>query len=151
GTGMVTDNQTGSARAIALQEDGKLLVLGARTLTRYASDGTIDPSFGTNGTITIAFAGGANVESQDLAVQPEGRILVAGYTGALFGGQTDFAVSRYGADGSLDTSFGVNGTVVSDWNGGVDRAYAVELQSDGKIVVAGHAAVASTGTSSNDY
>jgi len=146
GGGLVTGNPAGGARALALQQDGKLLVLGATTLSRLDGAGIPDATFGTGGSVAIAFAGGLDVEAQDVALQPDGRIVVAGYTGVKFGSPADFAVSRFMPDGSLDGMFGTGGTVVTDWAGSTDRAYAVLVQGDGKIVVAGHAGSAASGS-----
>ena len=91
------------------------------------------------------------MEAQDLAVQPDGRIVVAGYTGPRFGSPTDFAVARYLADGTPDPTFGTAGVVVTDWHGSTDRAYAVLIQSDGRIVVAGHAGTPTVSGPDNDF
>src|SRR5262249_9417543 len=130
---------------------GKILVLGATALVRYDGDGTVDPLFGVNGTVPITFDGGLAVEAQDVAVQPDGRIVLAGYTGPRFGSPTDFAVARYLADGTPDPTFGTAGVVVTDWYGSTDRAYAVLIQSDGRIVVAGHAGTPAVSGSDNDF
>ncbi len=151
GGGLVTGTLPGDARALVVQNDGKILVLGARALTRFDADGAVDPTFATGGTATVGFGGGLSVEARDLALQPDGRIVVAGSTGAKFGSPTDFAVARYLADGTPDPSFGAGGVVVTDWHGTTDRAYAVLIQDDGKIVVAGHAGTPPTSATGNDY
>src|SRR4029077_6628971 len=73
----------------------------------------------------------------DVALQPDGKIVVVGRSGGLTG--FDFGVVRYDADGSLDTGFGTGGMVRTDFAGGADYAHGVAIQGDGKIVVAGHA------------
>ncbi len=65
-----------------------------------------------------------------MAIQPDGKIVVAGYTD-----RTNVAVVRYNPDGSLDPSFGTGGIVKSGVTG---QAHDVIVQPDGKIVVAGH-------------
>ncbi|MGC2166120.1 MAG: delta-60 repeat domain-containing protein [Gallionella sp.] len=70
-------------------------------------------------------------------IQADGKIITAGY--AYNGTDYDFAVARYTTDGSLDTSFDSDGKVVTNFGGGSDYAYAVALQTDGKLVVAGYA------------
>jgi uncharacterized delta-60 repeat protein len=68
-------------------------------------------------------------------LQSDGKIVVAG--DSVNGGTTDFAVVRYNANGSPDTSFATDGKVTTDFGAGNDFAYSIALQSDGKIVVAG--------------
>src|SRR5437870_3563768 len=129
------------ARALALQADGRIVVAGRScpstwrfALARHDADGTLDPSFGGGGRVLTNFAG--RDEASALALQSDGKIVVAGFSGA--GGRQDFAVARYNPDGSLDPSFGSGGRVLTDF-GGDDEASALALQSDGKIVVAGSA------------
>jgi uncharacterized delta-60 repeat protein len=91
----------------------------------------IDLSFGqggyvyTRGTDTI----------YDLAVQPDGKLLAAGI--ALVRDPGDFGLARYHPDGSLDTTFGKNGIASADIRGEFDRAYAITVLADGRILVAG--------------
>lgn len=68
--GMVTTGLAGGARAMALQSDGKMVLLGKRTLARYNIDGSVDTSFGTGGKVSIVFNGGLLDEAQGLAIQP---------------------------------------------------------------------------------
>src|SRR5438105_496196 len=76
-----------------------------------AMAGDLDPSFGTGGgaVLDLGAADRANAE----VVQPDGKIVLAGTSGA------DFAIARLNPDGSLDSSFGAAGKVVTDFNGGV--------------------------------
>ena len=67
-------------------------------------------------------------------MQPDGKILVAGLTGF---GNGDFDVARYNSNGSLDSTFGSDGKVTTDFGGGWDGCYSLALLSDGKILVAG--------------
>jgi uncharacterized delta-60 repeat protein len=78
-------------------------------------------------------------EAYAVALQRDGKIVVAGYSDAHASG--DFALARYTPDGTLDTSFGPSrtGTVFTDFEGFQDLAHAIVLQPDGKIVVAGEA------------
>jgi uncharacterized delta-60 repeat protein len=108
------------------------------------SAGALDLTFGTGGKVTTNFVRQVNdititgVDSATaVAVQGDGRIVVAGTTDV--GGSVDFALARYNANGSLDTSFGTGGTVRTDFFGGNDFATGVVLQDSGKIVVAGYA------------
>lgn len=95
--------------------------------------GALDQSFGTGGIVITDFDHG-NDFGNTVALQPDGRIIMAGYGGEFNG----FALARYNSDGSLDTSFGADGKVTTDfgssYKGGVA---AVALRPDGRIVVAG--------------
>ena len=137
---------TDIANAVALQADGKLVVVGTTytnndysgedfAIARYNPDGSIDSSFGTNGRVTTDFPGLAAVASSVL-VQPDGKILVAGGAYPLFVFLGNFELARYNADGSLDTSFGDGGIVTTLFPHG-SYAFALALQSDGKVVAAG--------------
>jgi uncharacterized delta-60 repeat protein len=100
-------------------------------LARYNPDGTLDPTFGTGGTVTtgleLAFA---------LVVQADGKLVAAGLVGLV---GSDFALARYNPDGTLDPSFGTGGTVTTDFAGADDAAHALAVQADGKLVAAGEA------------
>jgi uncharacterized delta-60 repeat protein len=103
---------------------------------RYNLDGSLDRSFGGTGQVASSSGNVGN----DVAVQPDGKIVGAGFAFSAKTGD-DFAVVRYNADGSLDTTFGSkagNGTVTTDINQkSTDMGRRVVLQNDGKIVVAG--------------
>jgi uncharacterized delta-60 repeat protein len=132
---------------VAVQADGKILVAGTASgtgsfdsdfaLARYNIDGSLDSSFGDDGRVTTDFAGRVD-RAFAVAVQADGKIVVAGYSydSGIFD-SSDFALVRYNTDGSLDTSFGGDGRVTSDFAGSADIANAVAVQADGKIVVAG--------------
>ncbi len=129
---------TETGKAMAIQADGKIIVAGAGAngdsyLVRYLPGGGIDNAdFGTNGIVTIA-----EMTATAVALQTDGKILVAGYVdnGA---NSYDFCLLRYNADGSPDTNFGDGGRVLTDFaSGSYDRAFGMVVQSDGKIVVAG--------------
>jgi uncharacterized delta-60 repeat protein len=94
----------------------------------------LDPHFGTGGKVVTDFNGEPN-SAFSLALTG-GKMLVAG--SATFGGDSDFALVRYNADGSLDTTFGAGGLIHTDFGSTNDEAYAMALQADGKIVVVGH-------------
>jgi uncharacterized delta-60 repeat protein len=110
---------------------------GEFSLTRYNSNGTLDTSFGTNGRVTTAFGGSAS--AQAVVVQPDGKVVVAGDyqnpSATLPGG---FALARYNANGSLDTTFGSGGKVVTPLWG--SNLHDVALQSNGEIVLVAQAA-----------
>lgn len=149
--GKVTVGSAGQIAAMALQTDGKIVTVGDRILARYLGDGTLDPTFGSGGEVTVAFDGGSSDEVQAVAVQPDGDIVVGGFT--RVGAGLDFAVARFLTDGSPDPSFGTggSGSVVTDFAGGTDEVWAVLIQPDGKIVAAGHAATPSPIGNDNDF
>jgi uncharacterized delta-60 repeat protein len=140
--------QDNSANAIAIQPDGRIVVAGRLAnvdgtfdfaLARYNTDGSLDATFGTAGRVTTDFAGRSDVANA-IAVQPDGRIVVAG-TSATIGPtvpppDSDFALARYNANGSLDNTFGTGGKVMTDV-AGTDSGNAALIQTDGKIVVSG--------------
>src|SRR5438270_10459754 len=108
--------------------------LESRTLL---SAGDLDPTFGMGGELTNSFQGPLDSQAQAAALQPDGKIVeVGGATNGFAGG---FGVVRFNADGSLDPSFGKDGTVNTAFPGAacLDRATAVAIQGDGRIVVAG--------------
>lgn len=125
-----------------LQISAGLLALLMFSGSLNAQDGVLDVSFGNNGIVRTI----STHEAFDMAIQNDGKIIVAGsiYMGS---GNDDMAVARYNADGSLDNSFGSNGIVNIDFNGGNDDASSVAIQSDGKIVIAGRAQNASNNNS----
>jgi uncharacterized delta-60 repeat protein len=132
-----------SAAALAVQPDGKLVLAGAAgfnssptfALARYNTNGTLDASFGTGGKVTTD-VGGRFESARAVAVQGDGKIVVAG--GTVNGFFNDFAVVRYNSNGTLDTSFGSGGEVLTDF-GVSAQACCIAAQPDGKIVVAGFA------------
>jgi uncharacterized delta-60 repeat protein len=134
------------AQAVALQPDGKLVVVGQTyqdndyshedfAIARYTADGKLDDSFGTKGRVTTDFPGLAAVPSAVL-VQPDGKILVAGGAFPLFVFAGNFELARYNPDGSLDASFGNGGIVTTNFGFG-SYAFGLALQPDGKVIAAG--------------
>jgi uncharacterized delta-60 repeat protein len=71
-----------------------------------------------------------------MVLQPDGKILVCGSTGALAPGNNDWAMWRFNADGNIDMTFGTNGVVTTDFFGNADEALGIALHED-KIIVAG--------------
>jgi uncharacterized delta-60 repeat protein len=149
--GKVSAAQLPAAMAVAPQTDGKLLALGGMKLSRFNTDGTFDTTFGSGGTVTLVADGGSLDAMLALAVQPDGMIVVAGNTSLSTGVNDNFAVQRFTASGNLDTGFGTGGKVVTDFSGLSDRANAVLLQSDGKIVVTGWATAGPLVSANQDF
>ena len=129
----------GDDSAMALQADGKIVMVGGSTnefvLARFNADGSLDTGFGSAGRVSTDVVVGGVVEeiARAVAVQADGKIVVAGHVRTP-GGPLSFVLARYLANGSLDAGFGSAGLVVGPV---VGRALAVALQPDGRIVVAG--------------
>lgn len=137
------DTQSDNLSDVLLQSDGKILLTGYSqvgygaedfAVVRCNTDGSLDNSFGKNGKITTPVGTGLDMSSCSV-LQPDGKIVLAGYTANGSGG--DVALVRYNSNGSLDNSFNSTGIVTTDFSGYVDFAYDVALQKDGKIVIAG--------------
>src|SRR5262249_45177275 len=119
------------ASAVALTPAGKIVTLGTASLdvmpkfalARYNADGTLDTSFGANGIVLNATRRSFGLA---VAVQPDNKIVIAGEDRD----SQNFAVFRYNANGSADTTFGTAGQVTSECFQ-VSRAHAVALQPDG--------------------
>jgi uncharacterized delta-60 repeat protein len=126
-------------QSVAIQSDGRIVAAGATlsggfdqfALTRYNSNGSLDTSFGSGGIVTTSF-GAMDADVNSVAVQSDGKIVVAGFSNAAW------ALARYNSNGSLDTSFGSGGKVTTSFGGYLDAANSVVEQSDGRIVVAGY-------------
>jgi uncharacterized delta-60 repeat protein len=112
---------------------GLVMVLGV-TASSQADPGQLDVAFGAGGQRSTDL-GGTYDWGYATAVQPDGRILAAGVSNAR--GTHDFVLTRYLAVGVLDPSFGDNGVAITDFGQSWDWAYALALQPDGKVVVAG--------------
>ena len=138
------------AYSVAVQLDGKIVVAGYANiegeedfaLVRYNANGTLDGTFGSAGKVITEFGrvqqGYSYALGFSLALQPDGKIVVAGV--AYIGAGRDFALARYNSNGTLDTTFGTGGKVMTDFTRD-DSAFAVAVGPDGKILVAGMADV----------
>ncbi len=139
GTGRVMSGWTGEDNAISMvvQSDGKILVGGSAAndyiVARFNADGSIDTSFGTSGRITTDFTSNSDV-GRSIAIQNDGKIIIAGQAS---NGNLDFGIVRYNTNGTLDTTFGTGGRATVDFGSSSDQAYAVAVQSDGRIVITG--------------
>ena len=128
--------------ALALQPDGKIVAAGISTnstnrdigVARYNTDGSLDTSFNSSGKLIFSFAAGSDDYGLTMVLQPDGKIVVAGATS---GQGYDFALVRFASNGSLDTSFGTAGQVVTPIGPGGDFVWSMALRTDGKIVAAG--------------
>lgn len=150
-SGIVTTTVAGDldeARAVVAQPDGKVVVAGEShagpagdfALARYNTDGTLDTSFGRGGRVFTDIAGQSDGINAVL-LQPDGKIVAGGV--ASRGPKADFAIARYNADGSLDDTFGADGSapgtgvVRIDFGSISDTLRAIVLQPDGRIVAGG--------------
>jgi uncharacterized delta-60 repeat protein len=141
---------TAYLRDLAVQPDGKIVLAGQAALetpttdapqlavARLDPDGTLDPTFGSNGKVTLSTV----YDASRVALQPDGSILVGSDSltapGVTFGGQTALGVVRLTASGQLDSSYGVQGiaqlvSVPTDGNHFVSLDSLV-VQGDGKAV-----------------
>ncbi|MCP4900973.1 MAG: hypothetical protein GY906_28730, partial [bacterium] len=145
GDGMVT-TAIGSGDdkgfSVAVQADGKILMSGEShngsdydvALVRYNADGTLDTSFSSDGLLTTAIGSG-DERGRSVTLQSDGKILVAG--NSHNGTNNDFALVRYNADGTLDTSFSGDGFLTTAIGSGDESVRSVTVQADGKILMAG--------------
>lgn len=128
------------AHAVVVQPDGKILVAGlaggAFGVARFLPDGSLDVSFGTGGKVRVEI-GITEDAAGALALQADGKILLAGYSkNGINPEQQNPAILRFLSDGTPDTGFGANGRVLLPFQSGDDYGYALELQADGKILMA---------------
>ena len=136
------------AVTMGVQTDGKIVLAGRSlqggnsnfAVARLCPDGRLDngtncgsPGFGAGGKVMTDFGGNDSAEA--ILIQPDGRIVVSGSTRAC--PASDFAVARYNADGSPDTSFDGDGKATTDFSGRWDEGYGLARQADGKLIVVG--------------
>src|SRR5690242_6091990 len=107
----------------------------AQEVEAQAAAGDLDTSFGNGGKVTTSFPGSQAAFGFDMAIQPDGKIVVVGEVQS--NSADDFGVARYNTDGSLDSTFGITGRITTDFFGFRDFASAVVIQPDGKILVGG--------------
>lgn len=132
------------AKGIALQSDGKIVAVGSGNfsnqrrmiLIRYNANGTLDQTFGTGGIVTTAYGG--DTQGAKVVVQPDGRIVVVGYTGNDSSStvRRQF-VARFTASGAPDASFGSGGSVSVGTEANSTNGLSIALQPDGKILTGG--------------
>ena len=143
--------QSTRVKALLLQPDGKLVAVGFGSLfnhwddggdivlARYESDGSLDTGFGTGG-IVVTDVDGYGDQGTTAILQPDGRILVAGFASSSTGGASqDALIARYDTTGTLDPTFGTGGTTTIDFAGRRDRFWDAIRQADGGVVLVGSA------------
>lgn len=148
GTGKTVTTFPGNyanASKVVVQGDGKIVVAGYAhngtnndfVLARYNPEGTLDTSFNATGKIVTDLGGDEFIYS--MAPQSNGKIVVAGFTATVGGGNWSSALARYKGDGTLDTTFNTIGIVIADLVQPLHVLTAVAIQPDGKVVAAGFA------------
>jgi uncharacterized delta-60 repeat protein len=130
--------------AVRVQPDQKIVAVGQAymgavtkndfAVVRFKADGSLDETFGNSGKVITDFNDEFDLAS-DVIIQPDGKIIAAGEASFKFG------LARYNADGSVDDAFGSGGKVTTSFFGRGDRAVALALQPDGKIIAGGNAVI----------
>ena len=146
------------ARAVEIQPDNKIIVAGLHVVNdensdlailRYERDGSLDTSFGNGGKVIMDLGNDDEDVALDLALQPDRKIIAVGSSGFGVNARRNFALIRFNPDGSLDSSFGTNGQVLTDFSTPFtnrdDVASTVVIQPNGKLVAAGYSILGSGG------
>jgi uncharacterized delta-60 repeat protein len=142
---------TDNSWSTVLQNDGRIVAAGSVrnlsggfnfALARYNANGTLDTSFGSGGKVTTAFFSSINPADEDdvifnVLTQADSKLVATGYVYNPTNGKYDMALARYDVNGTLDSSFGTGGKVITDFAGDNDFSYDSAIQSDGKIIVLG--------------
>jgi uncharacterized delta-60 repeat protein len=143
----VNSNVIAQAYSVLIQSDGKILLGGWADngtanydfcVVRYNTDGSIDNTYGNGGIALIDVNNNSTDYGRSMILLPNDKLVLAGYahkSGA------DFALITLLSDGTLDTSFGINGKVFTDIGGSWDKAYSVVLTANNKIVLGGYSNV----------
>ncbi|MCL4361644.1 delta-60 repeat domain-containing protein [Candidatus Dependentiae bacterium] len=143
-TTSIIPNQPSQAFDVKIDSNLKIVAAGVSgisvaqqrfALARFNTDGSLDSTFGTNGVVSTDVSGGNSEQANGLAIQSDGKLVAVGFSTSA--GVQRFSLVRYNSNGSLDSSFGTGGIVITDVATGNDRANDVVIQPDGKIVVVG--------------
>ena len=149
GTRITTIDLSAESAKILIQPDGKILLCGTSytvaseynfTVIRYNTDGSLDTTFNGTGYSTQSFVGRSFDICRDMALQPDGKIVLAGKTAPVDGSPTlnfNFAVMRLNTNGSLDTTFNGSGMLSAGTQNPDEIAYSVILGANDKIIVGG--------------
>lgn len=137
-------NAPSYVKNVKVQDDGKIVLGGflinnqntfEMALARINSDGSIDNSFGTVGMVSFNIGNG-NDFGEALAIQDDGKVIIPGYS--VRETEYNLAMARFDTNGNLDSTFGVDGMVSTDFNQREDYGTAITLQPDNKIILAGY-------------
>jgi uncharacterized delta-60 repeat protein len=130
-----------------VQPDGKFITAGHIfnggfsdnfLINRFNSDGSYDKSFGVNGSVSTIFSGG-NSLPYAIKILPDGKFFVAGvFISTAVGLHSNMVIAKYNTDGSLDKTFGAEGSSMIDFNKRSSEARNLLLQKDGKIILTGY-------------
>lgn len=136
-------NANSNAHSMSLQADGKIILGGFSTgnstkiaLARYLTNGILDYTFGINGILVTPFGGSS--KGNALKIQDDGKIIVGGNSGDN-ASAVNFALVRYYTDGTLDNTFGIDGKTLTPIGNSYSSGQALDLDANGKIVLAGYA------------
>jgi uncharacterized delta-60 repeat protein len=148
----VGNANTARAQTLVVQPDGNVVAGGfakfgqtssSFALVRYKPDGSLDSTFGMSGKVTTPIGGGKVASVNALALQPDGKLVAAGVASNPSGDATGFALARYTPSGTLDTSFGTGGIVLTRAGVGNATLKSLLVDGSGRLVVAGRASDAS--------
>lgn len=151
GTGFIrTDvpgtTQQGTAYGVAVQADGKIVVAGyvkfrdsmeRGVIARYNANGSLDSGFGTGGVVIFDISGTFHDRATELAIQPDGKILIVGYSAAQTG-MSEMFVARLSPNGTLDEAFGDGGIARTVVKGSSTAGWSIVIQHHGKILIGGN-------------
>jgi uncharacterized delta-60 repeat protein len=126
------------AWAMAIDADDNIVTTGIIydtaynkiSVTKFLSNGDTDTSFGSGG-IVVTSVSNSDDFGNAVTIQPDGKILLTGDS------KNSIVIARYNANGTLDQTFGTDGTVLSDFGTSESEAYGITIQNDGKIIIAG--------------
>lgn len=136
----------GSISKTVIQPDGKIVASAPKPgfhLLRINPDGTLDEGFGAGGDLVVEIFGGIwqpDWTFNDFAVQPNGKIIVAGNTYISTQQSSDLLILRFNQDGSQDTTFGIDGKLIKDFSSRYgfnsrDNAIRIAANEDGSILI----------------
>jgi uncharacterized delta-60 repeat protein len=143
--GIITQDLGGiteTARSVVTLPDGSIVVAsstwGGVALTRYAQDGTIDPTFGSAG-ISLLSLPGMHTDVEKLIALHDGKFLLTGYANTTVGTSGQAVIAKFLSDGTPDPSFGAGGVVLAALGPDFSFGYDVIVDDQGRILVAGQA------------
>ena len=138
------ENSPSFANAVTIQNDGKIVAAGRSyinghnnfSLARYNSDGSLDNTFSLDGKQNTVF-GTNDYFGMSMAIQPDGKIVVAGFEESISQGSTSFLVARYNANGDLDNNFNGVGFRTTQAESKFNFGFCVAINIDGRIAIGG--------------
>lgn len=137
---------------LAIQPDGKIVAGGGANfsyaLARYNSDGSLDLNFGVGGKVTTSF-NGFTAEPRACVLQQDGKIILAGSGSGASLEQDSFVICRYNNDGSLDSTFGSGGVVITSFSTNPAVLLGATIQMDGKLIAVGATSDPQSGTNAD--